>query len=136
MSFQGFAMRPPAGSPIMAAVRFLPVSLVCAAALASPGLAQAQAEPRPLPPLAPPGAAPAPPPPSGEGPTEYVYLVPAPPPPPPRPVRRTEAVHAPPYSLYLGGRLGFLAYGGGMYTTSGNNPETETTGNFVTNGLA
>jgi len=63
-------------------------------------------------------------------PTEYVYVAP----PPPVPVRRVEYAHAPPYSLWLGGRLGILAYGGGMYADQTGN--TETTGNFVTNGLA
>jgi hypothetical protein len=37
--------------------------------------------------------------------------------------------HAPRYSLWLGGRLGVLAYGGTLY-------DTETSGNFVGNGLA
>jgi hypothetical protein len=56
------------------------------------------------------------------------------PPPPPVVVRRVDYVHAPPYSLWLGGRLGVLAYGGGMYANANGN--TETTGNFITNGLA
>jgi hypothetical protein len=68
---------------------------------------------------------PAPPPPPG---TQYVYVVPAP------PVRRIDYIHAPMYSLWLGGRLGILGYGGGMFQDPNGN--TETTGNFVTNGLA
>jgi hypothetical protein len=46
-----------------------------------------------------------------------------------------EPVHAPRYSLWLGGRLGLLLYGGSMYF----NPQTgndEKMGAFVTNGLA
>lgn len=45
-----------------------------------------------------------------------------------------EPVHAPKYSLWLGGRLGVLLYGGGMYL----NPDTsqEKTSSFVSNGLA
>jgi hypothetical protein len=54
--------------------------------------------------------------------------------------RVAEPVHAPKYSFWLGGRLGLLAYGGGMYQDPAD-PTTnvgydETTGNFVTNGLA
>jgi hypothetical protein len=69
---------------------------------------------------------PAPPPPPG---TQYVYVLPAP------PVRPIDYVHAPNYSLWLGGRLGILGYGGGVFTDPRTN-NTETTGNFVTNGLA
>jgi hypothetical protein len=108
----------------------------------APAMAQApplpplppQSEPPPPPPAPPsapppPGSVvyePVPPPPPG---TQYVYVLPAP------PIRPIDYVHAPNYSLWLGGRLGILGYGGGMFTdprTGG----TETTGNFVTNGLA
>lgn len=67
---------------------------------------------------------PAPPPPYG-----YV-----PPPPGPMSMSVVDYVHAPRYSLWLGGRLGLLGYWGGMYVNP--NGYTETTGNFVTNGLA
>jgi hypothetical protein len=45
-----------------------------------------------------------------------------------------EPVHAPKYSLWLGGRLGLLLYGGGMYLNPGG--DEEKTSSFVTNGLA
>ena len=73
---------------------------------------------------------------------------PTPPPPPPPAVRlrrrrrrarcdvaRRATCTRPRYSLWLGGRLGLLGYGGGMYS----NPNAGTTrrrANFVTNGLA
>jgi hypothetical protein len=46
-----------------------------------------------------------------------------------------DVTHAPRYALWIGGRLGVLAYGGGMFAerATGN---TETTGNFVTPGAA
>ena len=50
------------------------------------------------------------------------------------PVRRVDYVHAPTYALWAGGRLGVLGYGGGMFQDPNGN--TETTGNFVSNGLA
>jgi hypothetical protein len=43
-------------------------------------------------------------------------------------------VHAPRYSLWIGGRLGLLGYWGGLYVDPSG--YAETTGNFVTNGLA
>lgn len=58
---------------------------------------------------------------------QYVYVV------PPPPFQRSN-VHAPMYSLWAGGRLGLLGYGGGVFVDPSNN--TETTGNFITNGLA
>lgn len=51
----------------------------------------------------------------------------APPPPP---------VHAPAYALWLGARLGVLAYGGGLYVNSNKTGDIETTGNFVGTGPA
>ena len=56
---------------------------------------------------------------------QYGYV----PPPPPPPQLLPNYTHAPRYSLWLGGRLGVLAYGGTLY-------DTETTGNFVGNGAA
>jgi len=52
-----------------------------------------------------------------------------------------EVTHAPKYSLWLGGRLGLLGYGGGMYLNNVSqfgpyNATEETTGNFVSPGLA
>jgi hypothetical protein len=43
-------------------------------------------------------------------------------------------VHAPRYALWLGARLGALAYGGGLFTDPSG--YTETTGNFLSNGVA
>jgi hypothetical protein len=45
-----------------------------------------------------------------------------------------ESKHAPPFSLWLGGRLGVLAYMGGLYAFGAN--QIETVGNFVQPGLA
>ncbi len=61
---------------------------------------------------------------------QYVYVAP----PPGAPMSRAEYVHAPRYALWTGARLGVLAYGGGLYVDP--NTYTETTGNFVSNGLA
>jgi hypothetical protein len=47
-----------------------------------------------------------------------------------------DAKHAPRYALWVGGRLGLLAYGGGVFADPPPNYNTETTGNFVTNGAA
>jgi hypothetical protein len=51
-----------------------------------------------------------------------------------------EAKHAPAYSLWLGGSLGFIAYGGGLYmddlTSTSGSSGIATTGAFVTPGLA
>ncbi len=71
--------------------------------------------------------APAPPPP-----VQYVYVAP---PPGSVPMSRAlDYVHAPRYALWAGARLGILAYGGGMFVDPSS--YTETTGNFVGNGLA
>lgn len=103
-------------------------------------------QPPPLPPLPPAGEPPPPPPRPPE--PQVVYTTPPPPPPvqyeyvapPPGPpaMSRAEYVHAPRYALWLGARLGVLAYGGGMFQDPaiGSNTYAETTGNFVGNGLA
>jgi hypothetical protein len=44
-----------------------------------------------------------------------------------------DPIRAPPYSLWVGGRAGVLAYGGSLYVDPGGG--LETTGNFVTPGL-
>ncbi len=64
------------------------------------------------------------------------------PPPPPRVdyTEPPEPTHAPKFSLWAGGRLGFLGFGGNFYTNSagpgGSGATGETTGNFVKNGLS
>jgi hypothetical protein len=55
-------------------------------------------------------------------------------PPPPGAVIPVDYVHAPRYSLWVGGRLGLLGYWGGAYVDP--NGYAETTGNLVSNGLA
>ncbi len=77
--------------------------------------------------MAPPPLAPTPPP--------VVYL------PPPRgsdgmAAEGGEPKHAPSNALWLGGRLGFLAYGGGLYVNDENTGAVETTGNFIRPGAA
>ncbi len=71
------------------------------------------------------------------------YYQPPPPPPPPGypppppPVEYNEPpepTHAPKFSLWVGGRLGVLGFGGAFYQNEFN--EGETTGNFVRNGLS
>ena len=57
--------------------------------------------------------------------------------PPPPPVLYNEpdhAAHAPKFSLWVGGRLGLIGYGGNFYDNQNGQPET--TGNFVRNGLS
>jgi hypothetical protein len=110
------------------------------------GTAIAQEPPPPPPPLPPlpPASEPAPPlmpppAPPRPAPPEVVYAPPAPAPygyapPPPGPMYPVDYVHAPRYSLWLGGRLGLLGYWGGLYADPSG--FAETTGNFVTNGLA
>jgi hypothetical protein len=99
-----------------------------------------QPEAPPPPPPAPSGDTPqppGPPPPPGQPPllppgTIYV----APPPPPPVLVM-TPVIprkHAPAFSLWTGGRLGLLGFGGFFYTNQLG--QGETTGNFVTPGLS
>jgi hypothetical protein len=63
---------------------------------------------------------------------QYVYVTP--PPPGAQGVPGVDYVHAPRFGLWLGARLGVLAYGGGLYQDP--NGYYETTGNFVTNGVA
>jgi hypothetical protein len=46
------------------------------------------------------------------------------------------ATHAPHNALWLGARLGFLAYGGGLYVEDPNTGAVETTGNFIKPGAA
>ncbi len=77
----------------------------------------------------PPAVAP-PPPGVAPPPSQYGYVAP----PPGATVNMALPAHAPRYSLWLGGRLGVLAYGGGLYQDP--NGYNETTGNFVSNGLA
>ncbi len=60
---------------------------------------------------------------------------PVPPPPPPVEYNEPpEPTHAPKFSLWAGGRLGFLGFGGNFYTNELS--EGETTGNFAKNGLS
>ena len=104
-----------------------------------PPLPPASAEPPPPPPAPPPSAAagtasptPPPPPPGAPPPPPPSPLVP--PPPPVVYIEPEVEKRAPRYALWAGGRLGILAYGGGIY----DNPATqqvETTGNFVRTGL-
>jgi hypothetical protein len=47
-----------------------------------------------------------------------------------------ERRRAPRNALWLGGRLGFLAYGGGLYVNDTNTGAVETTGNFIRPGAA
>lgn len=90
--------------------------------------------PLPTPAETPPAAAqPSPPPPAPPPPP----VEPAPlPPPPPRVVfvELEPPVHTPPFSLWVGGRLGLLAYSGGLYINNQKTGGIETTGNFVTPG--
>jgi hypothetical protein len=103
---------------------------------ASTAVVRAQA---PLPALPPPSAEPPSPPPPAAPAPEPAQAAPSPPPlvaePPPavlyvEPPKRT---FAPRYSLWVGGRLGLLAYGGSVYDDLSGN--VETTGNFVRAGL-
>jgi hypothetical protein len=48
-------------------------------------------------------------------------------------VEPPQSTFAPRYSLWVGGRVGLLAYGGGLYNDDNGN--VETTGNFVRTGL-
>lgn len=100
--------------------------------------------PPPLPPPDPPAYDPSPQPqqPQPQQPRYQPDPQPAPPPPlmyapPPPPVLYNEpehATHAPKFSLWVGGRLGIIGYGGNFYDNQASNPET--TGNFVRNGLS
>src|SRR5438105_3220535 len=96
-------------------------------ALPPPPTAPSTAAPTPTPTAAP-TETPAPPPPS-EGP-----FVP-PPPPPVVYVEPQPLEHAPRYSLWLGGRVGLLAYSGGLYVNDPYLGTIETTGNFVRPGV-
>jgi hypothetical protein len=44
-------------------------------------------------------------------------------------------VHAPRFSLWVGGRAGLLAYSGGLYINNQNTGGIETTGNFIKPGI-
>lgn len=106
-----------------------------ALALSFPIVAEAQeppASPEPLPPPPPPPIQqpPAPPPASppvyyGAQPSPPVKYVLAPP---------LDEDHAPKYSLWAGARLSFVAFGFSFYENE--NGETETTGNYIKNGVA
>jgi hypothetical protein len=109
------------------------------------GAAWAQAAPlpplpttEPQPEAPPPPQPPPPPPPSVEPqllPPGTVYV--APPPPSPPVMVLTPVVphkHAPMFSLWTGGRLGLLGFGGFFYTNQLG--QGETTGNFITPGLS
>jgi hypothetical protein len=130
----------------------VPRAVFVGALLLAPAAARAQPAPADLPPLPPPEAPTAPPPatmpalppppPPAEvvatpPPANYVY---APPPRGPSALSLEESTHAPAYSLWLGGSVGVLAYGGGLYQNeigpAGANSGIETTGNFVTPGAA
>jgi hypothetical protein len=103
---------------------------------ASTAVVRAQA---PLPALPPPSAEPPSPPPPAAPAPEPAQAAPSPPPlvaePPPAVlyVEPPKPTFAPRYSLWVGGRLGLLAYGGGIYNDLSGN--VETTGNFVRSGL-
>jgi hypothetical protein len=100
---------------------------------APPSDAQPQPVPAPPaaatpPPTTPPAGAPVAPPPGA-----YVYV---PPPPGPKSMSKAERVHAPDYSLWVGGSLGLLAYSGSMYSLPPDASQAESTGNFVKPGLS
>jgi hypothetical protein len=83
------------------------------------------------PPLVAPPPAVAPPAPSASSPSlpsPSALTLYVPPPAPP--------VHAPWYAMWLGARLGVLAYGGGVYVNNAKTGDIETTGNFVDTGPA
>ena len=107
--------------------------------LASSSAAAAQGQP--LPPLPPGEAAPASaPPPAPPPPPPPPPAPPGPPGPPPAPpvlvyVAPEPPVHAPHFSLWVGGRASLLAYSGGLYVNNQQTGSIETTGNFVRPGL-
>jgi hypothetical protein len=126
----------------------------CAAALTFAGAAEAQQQPLPPPAPAPPPAQYQPqpgqyqpPPPPGYGqpapyygqqgspPPQQPYYQQQPPPPtavqvaPPEP-----ETHAPKYSLWMGARLSYVGFGFSFYENE--QAQTETTGNFLGNGIA
>jgi hypothetical protein len=114
------------------------------------GLARAQGQPPPLPALPPPAAeppAPPPPPPPSAAtpPSDFDASLPPGPPPPPPPysppppgliVENYGTRRAPSNALWVGGRLGVLAYGGGLYINDQNTGAEETTGDFIRPGAA
>lgn len=78
------------------------------------------------------------PPPQGYPPPQQPYYQQPPPPPPVQPAEPPEPpeppTHCPKFSLWVGPRLGLLAHGLGFYGHRSGGT-TETTGNFVGNGL-
>jgi hypothetical protein len=72
-------------------------------------------------------------------PQPYYQQQQAPPPPPFEYQEPPVPTHAPKFSLWVGGRLGFLGFGGNFYDNNGSAgvpPAGETTGNFLRNGLS
>src|SRR5579864_1069844 len=124
-------------------MRALAVLTFSTVALLAAGVVAAQEQPGNLPPLPPPSSQPPPyqPAPAAQPyqppPSQPVYAAP-PPPPPVVYIEPPSETHAPKYSLWTGARLGFLGYGGHFfdYPTGPNTLETETSGNFISNGLA
>ena len=103
-----------------------------------PGPPNDSAAPVAQPPEAPPEAAAAPtaaPTPSAPAPPPVEYARP-----PPgsggMSMEGVEPRHAPRNALWLGARLGFLAYGGGLYVRDQNTGSVETMGNFIRPGAA
>jgi hypothetical protein len=124
-------------------------------AVGTVGDARAQPGQAPLPALPPPTDEPppppaptsAPPPAVPLGPSEGAGVPPVPPAPPPvvyiEPPHGSDSLafeheptHAPRNALWLGARLGVLAYGGGLYIDDPNAGTAETTGNFIRPGGA
>jgi hypothetical protein len=130
-------------------MRIASVGVISAIVLFGAGASALQ---QPLPPLPSQGPQQPPPPPPQYPPPEYQqapppgYQQPQPyyqqAPPPPPPVEYTpppEPTHAPKFALWVGGRLGFLGFGGNFYDNNGSAsspPSNETTGNFLKNGLS
>ena len=133
-------------------LRFLPprvrsTLLICAVgAAAGASLVPRAAHAQPLRPLPPPEAAPPAPPVSAPPPAEPspappppVYYAPAPAPEPAPPpaivyIEPPPAQHAPKYSLYVGGRLGVIGFGGNFFDNQLGHAET--TGNFAKSGAS
>jgi hypothetical protein len=96
-----------------------------------PSAPSALPAPAPAPPPAPPYAPDAP---ASSAPPPPVYYAPAPAPAPP-PIVYVEpppTKHAPKYSLYVGGRLGIIGFGGNFFDNQQGH--SETTGNFAKSG--
>jgi hypothetical protein len=127
------------------------VATACGAAWSSTAAAQEPLPSLPAPP--PPSAAPAPPAPTAPAPPAppAAYAPPPPPaydyapapydgrPPPPvslygPPPPPVHHVHAPRYSLWIGGRLALFGFGGSFFENNAPIAQAETTGNFVRTG--